>query len=117
MPLVKCVLHPDCLAKYVAVYLKMSRSSVARLSSAFKADRRIDHRVVSFGDRLERFGLEISGVPLLARGTACRTSGVRLGGVLQTPGDSPKTGEQVRSDRENPAPRLLDRKKHLVLSR
>jgi len=36
MPFDKCVLHPDCLAKYAAAFFRMSRSSVTRLSSAFK---------------------------------------------------------------------------------
>lgn len=35
MALDKCVLHPDCLAKYAAAFFRMSRSSVTRLSSAF----------------------------------------------------------------------------------
>ena len=30
----KCVLHPDCFAKYAAAFFRMSRSSVVRLSSA-----------------------------------------------------------------------------------
>jgi len=29
----KCVLHPDCLAKYAAAFFRMSRSSVVRRSS------------------------------------------------------------------------------------
>ena len=32
----ECVPHPDCLAKYAAAFFKMSRSSVTRLSSAFR---------------------------------------------------------------------------------
>jgi hypothetical protein len=32
----KRVLHSDCLAKYVAAFFRISRSSVVRLSSAFK---------------------------------------------------------------------------------
>lgn len=35
VPLDKCVLHPDCLAKYAAAFFKMPLSSVTRLSSAF----------------------------------------------------------------------------------
>src|SRR5690606_11014920 len=36
MALDERVLHPDCLAKYVAAFFRMSRSSVTRLSSAFR---------------------------------------------------------------------------------
>jgi hypothetical protein len=34
----ECVLHPDSLAKYVAAFFKISRSSLALLSSALSRD-------------------------------------------------------------------------------
>ena len=34
----ECVLHPDSLAKYVAAFFKMSRSSLALFKSAFRRD-------------------------------------------------------------------------------
>lgn len=36
MELDERVLHRDCLAKYAAAFFRMSRSSVTRLSSAFR---------------------------------------------------------------------------------
>lgn len=84
MPLNKCVLHPDCLAKYAAAFFRMSRSSVTRLSSTAQAAHLVGLRAL----RLELVRGHLPGLdPLIQAVLADAKPGRHLDHLVASFGD------------------------------